>query len=39
MQEVYTEDDILFIKIPVKLATKKTDKISIYNTPVVLKSF
>ena len=32
MQEVYTEDDILFIKIPVKLATKKTDKISIYNT-------
>lgn len=31
MQEVYTEDDILFIKIPVKLATKKTDKISIYN--------
>lgn len=30
MQEVYTENSILFMKIPVKLATNKTNKIYIY---------
>jgi len=29
--DVYTENDILYIKIPVKLAMKVTDKIYIYN--------
>lgn len=32
MQEVYTENSILFMKIPVKLATNKTNKIYIYNS-------
>lgn len=30
--EVYTENDILYLKIPVKLAINTTDKIYIYNT-------
>ncbi|SEA45700.1 IPT/TIG domain-containing protein [Porphyromonadaceae bacterium KH3R12] len=30
--EVYTENDILYLKIPVKLAINVTDKIYIYNT-------
>lgn len=32
LQEVYYEKDILFMQIPVKLATKETDKLYIYNT-------
>lgn len=32
MLEVYTENNILFMKIPVKLPTKETDKIYIYNS-------
>lgn len=31
MGEVYTENDVLFMKIPVKLAINKTDKLYIYN--------
>lgn len=32
MLEVYTESDILFLKIPVKLPKEETDKIYIYNS-------
>ena len=32
MLEVYTENDILYLKIPVKLPKKETDKIYIYNS-------
>lgn len=32
MQEVYTENDILYMKLPVKLAIEKTNKIYIWNS-------
>ena len=36
MLEVYTESDILFLKIPVKLPKEETNKIYIYNSTLVI---
>ncbi len=31
MKEVYAENNVLYMKIPVKIATKETDKVYVYN--------